>query len=140
VSNLLEILRPWARRHGVGAVVPAPFDVVLSPADVVQPDLCLVAAGRAALLASGHLEGAPDLAVEVVSESTRRRDEVTKRHLYERHGVREYWLVDPDAATLTVYHGGPAGFGTPLVHQGEATFESRLPPGLAVSLAEVLRP
>ena len=58
-------------------------------------------------------QGAPDLVVEILSDSTRRRDETLKRHLYERFGVLEYWLVDPDSKTVRVYHRLGARFLAP---------------------------
>jgi Uma2 family endonuclease len=73
----------------------APVDVVLSDETVVQPDV-LVVCDRSRIRTAG-IFGAPDLIVEVLSPSTGLKDRRTKRHLYERHGVREYLLVEPEA-------------------------------------------
>lgn len=89
--------------HPLGEVLQAPVDVLLSPHDIVQPDLLFVSAERAHILKKKYVRGAPDLVVEVLSESTRRRDQALKLHRYERFGVREYWLVDPARGTVTVY-------------------------------------
>lgn len=80
-------------------VLMAPFDVRLSRTTVLEPDL-LVA--RKADLTPARLEKAPLLVVEVASPSTRRLDRGTKRLAYEAAGVPAYWLVDPDAVSLTV--------------------------------------
>ena len=81
----------------------APVDVRLSEYTVVQPDLVYVSPARRAILADPVLiDGAPDLVVEILSPSNRDYDEQTKYRLYERAGVPEYWLVDPERATVTI--------------------------------------
>ena len=81
----------------------APFDVVFSDFDVVEPDLLFVSSERARVLTEKNVQGAPDLVVEIGSPATRRRDEKTKLQLYERFGVQEYWVVDPDLDVIKVY-------------------------------------
>ena len=60
-----------------------------------EPDLAWVAEERLHLIEEGRMQGAPDVAVEVVSRDSRQRDWVDKRHKYESAGVQEYWIVDP---------------------------------------------
>lgn len=81
---------------GHGDVLFAPMDVILSPDTVAQPDLLFVARGRL-LLIDERVGVAPDLVVEILSDSTRRRDVLVKTRLYAQFGVTRYWLVDPDA-------------------------------------------
>ncbi len=107
--NLVHHLTVFLAGRGLGRLYVAPFEVVLTSTDVVQPDLLFVADEHLDRLTEANLDGAPDLAVEIVSESTRGRDEVAKRHLYERHGVGEYWIVDPVAETVKVYRLGSDG-------------------------------
>ena len=76
-------------RQPVGQAYTAPLDVILSDSDVVQPDVLFVSNERREVLGT-WIHGAPDLAVEIVSPSSRRIDEVTKRRLFDRTGVREY--------------------------------------------------
>lgn len=85
-----------------GEVFAAPFDVVLSNTDVVQPDLLVVSHKRAHIVTEENVQGAPDLVVEILSPSTAERDLTFKRSLYAKYGVQEYWLVDTDARTITV--------------------------------------
>ncbi len=76
---------------------------MLSNTDVVQPDLLFVAREREHVLRNGdNVRGAPDVVVEILSPATAARDGTFKRDLYAAHGVKEYWLVDPDAKTVTV--------------------------------------
>jgi Uma2 family endonuclease len=81
---------------GRGEVMDAPCDVVLSPTDIVQPDLLITLNGGQATLDPRFVAGPPELVVEVLSPSSRRRDRGIKAQLYTRAGVPEYWIVDPD--------------------------------------------
>ena len=92
----------FIREGGLGHLFFAPTDVVLSRTDVVQPDLLFISSQRAHIIAPANIQGAPDLIVEIRSDSTAERDESFKRQLYADFGVKEYWLVDPEAATISV--------------------------------------
>jgi len=123
----------------IGHVYSAPFDVVLSDVDVVQPDLLFVSSERMPRLTERNLQGAPDLVIEISSESTRRTDETTKRKLYERFGVQEYWVVDPALETVRVYRRAAGGFASAVELAAEAKdrLETPLLPGLELPLAEI---
>jgi Uma2 family endonuclease len=140
LANLFRALDAAARAHGAGKVFFAPFDVVLTPYDVVEPDLLFVSAGRAAILTDANVQGPPDLVVEVLSPSGRRQDEVLKRDLYDRGGVVEYWLVDPEAETVKVFRRGDEGrLGRPELlgsREGDS-LSTPLIAGLLAPLADV---
>ena len=89
VGNLHWLIRRYLEEQPRGRVFLAPFDVVFSSFDVVEPDLLYISTERLAVLTAKHVRGAPDLVVEILSEGTRRTDEVTKRRLYERFQVQE---------------------------------------------------
>ncbi len=108
--NLAILLGQFIKRRGIGRVYAAPFDVVFSDTDVVQPDLSFISNERAHIITEENVQGAPDLVVEILSPSTADRDLTFKRALYARHGVQEYWLVDTDAKTVTVLVWDTAGF------------------------------
>lgn len=133
-------LDAFIRENDLGELFAAPFDVVLSSTDVVQPDLVFVASDHLGRLTEAHLAGAPDLVVEILSESTRGRDEVTKRHLYARHGVAEYWVADPVTASIKIYRpdeeGGSRRDAEFLRELGDA-LESPLLPGFSLSLDDL---
>jgi Uma2 family endonuclease len=105
ISGRLHLLiGAWLQEHPVGRIFYAPLDVLFSKFDVVEPDLLYVSNERAErLLAGQHVTGAPDIVVEIASPGTRKRDETIKRRLYERSGVIEYWVVDPDLDVIRVY-------------------------------------
>ena len=94
--NLSVDLGFLARRTAIGYIFAAPFDVVLSDTDVVQPDIMFVSNARAHIITDDNIRGAPDLVVEILSPSTAERDRTFKRDLYARHGVKEYWMVDTE--------------------------------------------
>ena len=99
--NFTVLIGGWLELHPIGHLFHAPFDVVFSKFDVVEPDLLYLSNARAAdALTPLHVRGVPELVVEIGSPGTRKRDETIKRRLYERTGVSEYWVVDPEIDTI----------------------------------------
>src|SRR5215213_8209437 len=88
-------IRAFLAQNRLGRVFFAPVDVLLSRHDIVQPDLLFISNERLTVLTEKNVQGAPDLLVEVLSDSTRRIDEGLKLERYELLEVREYWVVDP---------------------------------------------
>ena len=86
-----------------GEVYISPFDVHLSEHNVLCPDVLYFSPASLHLLSDRGSEGPPDLAIEVLSPSTARRDRKVKRAIYACHGVKELWLVHPDAETIEVF-------------------------------------
>lgn len=98
-----RVLSNFVYGTGIGEILAAPYDVVLTEHDIVQPDILFVADARRGLVDDeGPLRGAPDLVIEILSPSTAQRDRVEKRALYARAGVRSYWLVDLAQNSITV--------------------------------------
>ena len=120
-GNLYYLIRAWLEDHPAGEVFYAPYDVVFSEFDVVEPDVLYLSHARAAeVLTPLHARGAPELVVEIASKGTRKRDETIKRRLYERAGVTEYWVVDPAIDVARVYRRAEAGFARPVELSREA--------------------
>ena len=87
-----------------GYVYPDDVDLHFSDGSLYKPDLCVVLKSNEKILAGRKaIFGAPDMVVEVLSYSTRRRDLTIKKDTYEAQGVREYWIVDPWAKIIDVY-------------------------------------
>jgi Uma2 family endonuclease len=129
----------FLRDHPLGRVYIAPTDVVLSPKNVVVPDLLFVTRERQLILTPKNLQGAPDLVLEVLSDSTRRTDEMVKRKLYERFGVVEYWVADPVVDRFRIYRSEDGTFARPVELSAEAgdSLTTPLLPGLSIPLTEI---
>ncbi len=103
VDRFHDSLKAWVRQHHLGKTAVAPLDMVLATSRATQPDVLFVTTERLGII-KDRLRGAADLVAEVISPESRRRDRIDKRDLYEQHGVKEYWLIDPEAETVEVLH------------------------------------
>ena len=101
--NLEFIIWSFVKSHNLGMVYYAPIDVVFSSTDVVQPDIVFIAKNRLAIVKEKGIFGAPDWVIEIVSPSTSKIDIKLKKDIYERFGVREYWMVYPEDEKAEVY-------------------------------------
>lgn len=136
-GKLFVVLYPYVASNRLGEVFIAPLDVILDDRSVVVPDLAFVSSDRMGLVTERGIEGAPDLIVEVLSPGTARRDRVAKLRLYARHGVRHYWLADPEARIVEAFELVDASYRVSASLAGDETFEPALFPGLALSLADL---
>jgi Uma2 family endonuclease len=142
LGNLHLLLGNWLRVHPIGKVWLAPFDVVFTRFDVVEPDLLYVSnERRARILTEANVQGTPELVVEIGSPSTRRRDETVKHQLYERAGVSEYWFIDTKIDAVRVYRRDGNRLAPPVHFSLDAgdVLASALFPGLELPLAELFR-
>lgn len=101
--RLVQALLDYLKVQPVGELFGSRADCVMSLFDVVVPDLLLITSDQAEIVTKKNVKGAPALVVEINSPSTRRRDRRLKRDLYAKAGVREYWMIDPDACTITAF-------------------------------------
>jgi len=139
-GNLFWLVETYLRRTKIGRLFSAPTDVVLSDVDVVQPDLLFVSSARHAMITETHIHGAPDVVIEILSASSRKTDEIIKRKLYARHGIPEYWIVDPELETVTVYRLTAAGGyvrAAELSREAGDVLSTPLLPDLTLSLADI---
>ena len=136
VGWLFVRLYEHVQRHGGGRVFVAPVDAVLSPTDVVQPDIVFVADADSDRITPANLQGPPTLAVEVLSDP--RHDRVRKRRLYAQFGVAEYWIVDPDGERVEVHRLEGQQYPTPTLLEAGTQLTTALLPGLSVEVAALL--
>ena len=121
---------------GIGEILGAPYDVHLDEFNTYQPDLLFVSNARRQIL--GRLgAGAPDVVIEILSDSTRRRDLNEKLPVYAANGVREVWIVDLDARTVTVYVGDGATLTPARAFAAADVLTSDAMPGVAVALGPI---
>jgi Uma2 family endonuclease len=139
-TNLVGVIWSYLREHPVGRVFTAPFDVILSDFDVVEPDLLFLTNQRLGeVQTSPWVKGAPSLVVEIGSPSTRKRDATIKRRLYERVGVDEYWIVDPELDSIDVHRltDGRYQRTAQLSLEAGDVLTTSLLPGLALPLSTI---
>src|SRR3990170_3499969 len=103
LRNLNDVLWQHVKSRGLGEVLFAPIDCILSNITVVQPDLLYLDPGRLNLVSDRGIEGPPTLVVEILSPTTTAIDRSTKRQLYAKYGVLYYWIVDPQARAVEAY-------------------------------------
>ena len=140
VGRLYLLIASWLETNPIGEIFLSPLDVVFTHVDVVEPDLLFVSNERAAtVLTPQNVRGTPELVIEIGSPGTRRRDETIKRRLYERTGVSEYWVVDPELDVIRVYRREGDRFGRAIERSREAgeTLATPVIPGLELSLDRV---
>jgi len=110
VGALYRALFGHVRSRGLGEVLLSPIDVILSDIAIVQPDVVYLERARAGAVSSRGIEGAPTLAVEILSPWSVAIDRQRKRHLYARYRVPFYWMVDAEARTVEALALGPEGY------------------------------
>ncbi|MDW8331834.1 MAG: Uma2 family endonuclease [Cyclobacteriaceae bacterium] len=102
IGNIFFKLKLWIEQNQSGEVFIAPFDVYLDEeANVVQPDIIFISSAKSKGIRSNGFYGTPDLIVEILSPGNPRHDLEIKKELYERFGVTEYWVVNPDTREAT---------------------------------------
>ncbi len=124
---------------GIGEIRIAPYDVHIDEFNTYQPDLLFVSNARRNIFnPDGRgITGAPDVVVEILSDSTRRRDLNEKLPVYAANGVHEIWIVDLDAATVTVHSGDGTAFAPVRTFAASDTLTSDAMPGVAVDLGPI---
>jgi len=140
VSKRLQVLlMKVVEDNNLGEVYNAPLDVTVSGDTVYQPDLLVVLNAHADRMRETHIEGAPDLVVEILSPSTARMDLMDKRFDYASAGVSEYWIVDPQSKTVEIFHLKDGPFSLSASAHGKGTVTSLLLPQLTVNLDTLFR-
>lgn len=130
-------LNDWVESHSLGEVVGAPIDMVLSEHRVTQPDVAFISKDRLHII-ERVIMGPADLVVEVISLGGRHRDRIEKRDLYEQHGVKEYWIVDPESRSVDVLFLEHGSYQLVMRCGTGQVAASRLLPGFVVELDGLL--
>ncbi|MGE0385235.1 MAG: Uma2 family endonuclease [Gammaproteobacteria bacterium] len=141
IAHRLELaMSQYVEPTGLGEILHSPIDVVFGEGaarDVAQPDIVFISRERARIVTETEIAGAPDLTVEILSPGTEERDRNYKKSLYARHGVREYWIVDPLGNAIEVYALAEQGYAEPRTFKAPVAFESGVLPALRLDLAAV---
>jgi Uma2 family endonuclease len=136
-KRLQRVLEAYFEAPGLGEVFNAPIDLILTPHDVVQPDLVVVT--DPAQVSGRGVEGPCALVVEVLSPSTREHHRTAKARRYATLGIRHYWLVDPETSRLECYREEAGAYTLVVQAEGGAVLSHPDWPGLALTLADLWR-
>ncbi|KJS17669.1 MAG: restriction endonuclease [Peptococcaceae bacterium BRH_c4b] len=136
-TNLVYAILDFIRKNKLGKLFHAPFDVVLSETEKPQPDILFISANRLDIITEYNIKGAPDLVIEILSPSTASRDKVEKSRLYYKYGVKEYWIVDPDAKVVEVFTPGEKKWILHEAYRNDEILVSPLLPGLQINLVDI---
>lgn len=122
-----------------GIILIAPLDVHFDSENTLQPDLLYIRRERADIIRDGYVYGAPDLVVEILSDSTARNDKTIKKQTYERFGVAEYWLIEPEYKLVDQFVLTDGEYRLVKTWTEEEEIVSAVVPCLAIGLADVFR-
>jgi len=95
ISELLAQIHTHVKTSKMGKVFTSPIDVFLNTENAFQPDIAFISNANSSILKKNGIYGAPDLVIEVLSQGTSKYDLTKKKSIYEKTGVKEYWVVDP---------------------------------------------
>ncbi len=110
LSFLISELYGIVRRRKLGKVLPSPVNVFATEHEVYQPDLLFVRQENRGIIQMDGVHGAPDFVIEILSPSNAYYDLRHKKDIYEKIGVREYWIVDPMERTIECYQNSAKGY------------------------------
>jgi Uma2 family endonuclease len=137
VTRLTRFLSAFVDDHQLGEVYVSPFEVVFSPFDVVEPDLVYFSNARQSVLTEMNAQGAPDLVVEVLSETTEKTDRTFKLKLYGKFGVQEYWIIEPDGPSAEIYRRTEGGLELTAKLSAAGGLTSPMFPGFRLPLRDL---
>ncbi|HBQ28840.1 MAG TPA: restriction endonuclease [Desulfotomaculum sp.] len=138
--RLLEKLLFFMAGKDLGMIYHAPIDVCFEEKETYQPDIIFISKDRTYIIEPAKINGAPDLVVEILSPSTAYYDLKKKAVVYARHGVKEYWLADPEDQSIEVYIGEEGRFILNQRVEGEGKAKSLVLKGLEIDAKEVFAP
>lgn len=134
-GEIFAYLREQVKLKHLGRVFVSPFDVVLSPQMVLQPDVLVVLNEHLERVQTHGVMGAPDLVVEVISPSSKLYDRVNKHMVYEQAGIPEYWLVKPHQQTVELFLLESGKYRSAGIFQGEQVLPSRIVSDMVMPVA-----
>jgi Uma2 family endonuclease len=135
--RITVMLREFVYKNNLGEILYAPCDVYLDDENVVQPDIMFISKERLDIIGEKNIQGAPDLVIEIISESSAYRDIVQKKKLYARFGVKEYWIVIPEEASIEIYSLKENIYHLSNTYRKDQTLESPNLKGLKLNVKEI---
>jgi len=139
-NNIQFEMSVFVRDKNLGIVLDAPIDVYLSATETYQPDIIFISKERLNIIGEKKIEGAPDIVIEILSPSTAYYDLRHKKRVYEKSGVKEYWIVDPMEKSLELFENLNNEFKLFSKAQNKGLVKSKLLEGFSVETEKVFAP
>ncbi|MBN1351767.1 Uma2 family endonuclease [candidate division KSB1 bacterium] len=137
LKRLAHLLDDYVHQKQLCEIFIAPCDVILSDINVVQPDIVFISRENYSILNELNVQGAPDVVFEISSPSSRETDLIFKKRIYERFGVKEYWIVDPEAEAIEIFQNKENQFQLLAKAVPQQPLVSQLIEGLELDLAAI---
>lgn len=138
-GRIFRLIADFVDKNSLGKVLYAPTDVILTEKDKPQPDILFVSKERLHIITEANIQGAPDLVIEILSPATGKLDKVEKSRLYYKHGVKEYWIVDPDHKVIEIFMPGEKNWNLFQSYNEDDLLTSLLLTGLEIQLKDIFR-
>jgi len=138
VSGRIELLlRQFVYEKELGEIFDSPIDVYFSEEDTFQPNIIFISKKRLNIIGKTKIEGAPDLVIEILSPFTAYYDLGRKYEVYEKRGVKEYWVVHPERKSIEIYQNEGGQFRLIQTAKEAGTINSLLLKGLKIGLEKI---
>ncbi|KYH33898.1 Uma2 family endonuclease [Neomoorella mulderi] len=135
--QLVSKMVAYVTAKNLGIVLHAPMDVYLEETETYQPDIIFIAHDRMDIIKPEKIEGAPDLVVEILSPTTAYYDLRQKYKVYGKHGVKEYWIIDPQDKSIQVFSLVEGKFKLDQEIEKEGIVRSRVIEGFCVNVVDI---
>ncbi|MDZ7265036.1 MAG: Uma2 family endonuclease [candidate division KSB1 bacterium] len=139
LKKIFRLLDNYVLQNGLGEVLFAPCDVIFSSINVMQPDILFISNENLNILTEKNIQGAPDLLVEILSSFSTDMDRIYKKMVYEKFGVKEYWIVDPVERIIEIWTRKTKKFELHSKIKQHDSLQSPLLEGLKFKLSEIFR-
>jgi Uma2 family endonuclease len=135
--NLRRLVMDYVYANKLGHVFNAPSDVRFDELNVVQPDLIFISHANEGILSERNISGSPDLLVEILSPSTFHHDQERKKALYEKFGVKEFWVVDPANEVIEIFSLNAKKYELLAFASQKGTVDSTVLKGFSVAIEQI---
>jgi len=140
ISRKIEVeLDEFVTDNDLGEIFDAPCDVYLDDENVVQPDILFISKERLNIIGDKNIQGAPDLVIEILSESTASRDLIQKKMLYAKFGVKEFWIVSPVEKTINIFILRDKAYELYKTYEEDGVLESPMLKGFKMELKGIFK-
>ena len=138
-NNISTLLTQYVRKNKFGTILFSPIDVYFEKHETYQPDIIFVSKERKEIIGEKKIEGAPDLVIEILSESNAYYDLKHKKNIYEKYGVKEYWIVDPIEKSVEVFESKEKKFTLIDRKEEKGKIKSKIFTGLKIQVEEIFK-